>query len=97
MESLSIVDQQGDLLMSQKVAIAAHHSKLGWRYEDKWEACEAYRSLWIDFRRTSSSVINRKDFSLLCSAHMEYDAIRGLLQLADHRASAKKKRKIFPA
>lgn len=89
MESLSIVDQQGDLLMSQKVAIAAHHSKLGWRYEDKWEACEAYRSLWIDFRRTSSSVINRKDFSLLCSAHMEYDAIRGLLQLADHRASAK--------
>lgn len=89
MESLSIVDQQGGLLMSQKVAIAAHHSKLGWRYEDKWEACEAYRSLWIDFRRTSSSVINRKDFSLLCSAHMEYDAIRGLLQLADHRASAK--------
>lgn len=89
MESLSIVDQQGDLLMSQKVAIAAHHSKLGWRYEDKWEACEAYRSLWIKFRRTSSSVINRKDFSLLCSAHMEYDAIRGLLQLADHRASAK--------
>lgn len=89
MESLSIVDQQGDLLMSQKVAIAAHHSKLGWRYEDKWETCEAYRSLWIKFRRTSSSVINRNDFSLLCSAHMEYDAIRGLLQLADHRASAK--------
>lgn len=89
MESLRIVVPQGDLLMSQKVAIAAHHSKLGHRYEDKWEACEAYRSLWIDFRRTSSSVINRNDFSLLCSAHMEYDAIRGLLQLADHRASAK--------
>lgn len=89
MESLRIVVPQGDLLMSQKVAIAAHHSKLGRRYEDKWEACEAYRSLWIDFRRTSSSIINRNDFSLLCSAHMEYDAIRGLLQLADHRASAK--------
>lgn len=89
MESLRIVVPQGDLLMSQKVAIAAHHSKLGRRYEDKWEACEAYRSLWIEFRRTSSSVINRNDFSLLCSAHMEYDAIRGLLQLADHRASAK--------
>lgn len=89
MESLRIVVPQGDLFMSQKVAIAAHHSKLGRRYEDKWEACEAYRSLWIDFRRMSSSVINRNDFSLLCSAHMEYDAIRGLLQLADHRASAK--------
>lgn len=89
MELLRIVVPQGDLLMSQKVAIAAHHSKLGRRYEDKWEACEAYRSLWIEFRRTSSSVINRNDFSLLCSAHMEYDAIRGLLQLADHRASAK--------
>lgn len=89
MESLRIVVPQGDLLMSQKVAIAAHHSKLGSRYEDKWEACEAYRSLWIEFRRTSSSITLRNDFSLLCSAHMEYDAIRGLLQLADHRASAK--------
>lgn len=89
MESLRIVVPQGDLLMSQKVAVAAHHSKLGRRYEDKWEACEAYRSLWIEFRRTSSSITLRNDFSLLCSAHMEYDAIRGLLQLADHRASAK--------
>lgn len=89
MESLRIVVSQGDLLMSQKVAVAAHHSKLGRRYEDKWEACETYRSLWIEFRRTSSSITLRNDFSLLCSAHMEYDAIRGLLQLADHRASAK--------
>lgn len=89
MESLRIVVPQGDLLMSQKVAIAAHHSKLGRRYEDKWKACEAYRSLWIEFRRTSSSVTLKNDFSLLCSAHMEYNAIRGLLQLADHRASAK--------
>lgn len=89
MESLRIVVPQGDLLMSQKVAIAAHHTKLGRRYEDKWKACEAYRSLWIEFRRTSSSITLKNDFSLLCSAHMEYDAIRGLLQLADHRASAK--------
>lgn len=89
MESLRIVAPQGNLLMSQKVAIAAHHSKLGKRYEDKWKACEAYRSLWIEFRRTSSSITLKNDFSLLCSAHMEYDAIRGLLQLADHRASAK--------
>lgn len=89
MESLRIVDPQGDLLMSQKVAIAAHHSKLGSRYEDKWKACEAYSSIWKEFRRTSSSITLRNDFSLLCSAHMKYDAIRGLLQLADHRASAK--------
>lgn len=89
MESLRIVVPQGDLLMSQKVAIAAHHTKLGRRYEDTWKACEAYRSLWIEFRRTSSSITLKNDFSLLCSAHMEYDAIRGLLQLADHRASAK--------
>ena len=89
MESLRIVVPQGDLLMSQKVAIAAHHTKLGRRYEDKWKACEAYRSIWNEFRRTSSSITLRNDFSLLCSAHMEYDAIRGLLQLADHRASAK--------
>ena len=89
MESLSIVDQQGDLLMSQKVAIAAHHSKLGWRYENKWEACEVYRSIWKEFLMTSSSITLKNDFSLLCSAHIEYDAIRGLLQLADHRASAK--------
>lgn len=89
MESLRIVVPQDDLLMSQIVAIAAHHSKLGRRYEDKWKACEAYRSIWNEFRRTSSSITLRNDFSLLCSAHMEYDAIRGLLQLADHRASAK--------
>ena len=89
MESLRIVVPQGDLLMSQIVAIAAHHAKLGRRYEDKWKACEAYRSIWNEFRRTSSSITLRNDFSLLCSAHMEYDAIRGLLQLADHRASAK--------
>lgn len=89
MESLRIVVPQGDLLMSQKVAIAAHHSKLGSRYEDKWKACEAYSSIWKEFRRMSSRITLRNDFSLLCSAHMEYDAIRGLLQLADHRASAK--------
>ena len=89
MESLRIVVPQDDLLMSQIVAIAAHHAKLGRRYEDKWKACEAYRSIWNEFRRTSSSITLRNDFSLLCSAHMEYDAIRGLLQLADHRASAK--------
>ena len=89
MESLRIVVPQDDLLRSQIVAIAAHHAKLGRRYEDKWKACEAYRSIWNEFRRTSSSITLRNDFSLLCSAHMEYDAIRGLLQLADHRASAK--------
>lgn len=89
MESLRIVVPQGDLLMSQKVAIAAHHSKLGRRYENKWEACEVYRSIWKEFLMTSSSITLKNDFSLLCSAHIEYDAIRGLLQLADHRASAK--------
>ena len=89
MESLRIVVPQGDLLMSQKVAIAAHHSKLGRRYENKWEACEAYRSIWKEFLMTSSSITLKNDFSLLCSAHIEHDAIRGLLQLSDHRASAK--------
>ena len=69
-------------------AIAAHHSKLGWRHSDLWER-NRFSEFWKKFKTESFRVLESEDFDKLCSYKYEYDGIRGLLQLADHRASAK--------
>lgn len=77
------------LPLSLCVAIAAHHAKLGIDFEDLWTRCDDFKSYWTEFRKESYSVIEESDFKQLCDRLCEYGALRGLLRLADHIASAK--------
>lgn len=74
------------------VAIAAHHSKLGYGFEDKWNANDLFAKCWERFVQTSNMVIEAGSFQSVCDKNYEYGAVRGLLQLADHRASAREER-----
>lgn len=69
-------------------AIASHHSKLGYEYKERWER-EGFKKYWNDFAMESNSMIEEENFHLLSQKSYEYNGIRGLLELADHRASAK--------
>ena len=77
------------LPMPLLVAIAAHHSKMGYGFEEKWNAKELFSECWKRFIRNSNEVIEAESIRSVCDKSYEYGAVRGLLQLADHRASAR--------
>lgn len=67
-------------------AIAAHHAKLSFRAEERWKDFSKY---WTLFQKQSNKVSENYPISDICKYIFEYNGLRGLLQLADHRASAK--------
>lgn len=69
-----------------QAAIAAHHSKLSLRFEERWinEGMSAY---WTQFKIESNKLIEQNSLELSAQKQYEFAAVRGLLQLADHRAS----------
>jgi len=71
-----------------QAAIAAHHGKLGFGFEDRWEK-EGFSDVWKKFRIESNRIIEQYSLELSVKTHYEFAGLRGLLQLADHRASAK--------
>lgn len=75
-----------------KVAIAAHHSKLGRRFEERWtnnKSGENSVNLWNDFINLNACYKNFHEFKKAIKNHYEYAGVRTYLQLADRRASAK--------
>lgn len=70
-------------------AIASHHEKLCMDSESRWSDCDKFKDYWKCFRCESNKVIENYDFQQLCNRICEYGALRGLLRLADHIASAK--------
>lgn len=75
-----------------KVAIAAHHSKLGRRFEERWtnnKSGENSINLWNDFIILNACYKNFHEFKKAIKNHYEYAGVRTYLQLADRRASAK--------
>lgn len=68
-----------------QVAIAAHHGKLNQLFEERWNN-EGGKDLWDSFSRL---VWNTTDFVSAIFKQYEYSAVRALLQMADHRASAR--------
>lgn len=71
-----------------QVAVAAHHGKLCVDQKQRW-INEGEERLWNDFERLSYSVNEQRNLELIINRHYIYSGIRGMLQLADHRASAK--------
>ena len=77
-------------------AIAAHHGKLGLAFEDKWTSCPSFKQFWNEFRKTSNDISEKESLALVCDKLLEFDTIRGLLQFADHRASAQEDKEPVP-
>lgn len=73
--------------LALKAAIAAHHSKLSERSEERWEK-EGLHDLWKDFKKESANVWDKFSFSLALAKQYEVAGPRSLLQFADRRASA---------
>lgn len=69
-------------------AIAAHHAKLSFSSEERWKDFLEY---WHMFRRKSNELLDDSNLKLegICKYIYEYNGPRSMLQLADHRASAK--------
>ena len=86
-ESLRLI-KNTKIPLPQQAAIAAHHGKLGLNFEDRWFN-EKMTDLWTAFRRESNRIIEQNSLEIIANKHYEFAGPRGLLQLADHRASAK--------
>lgn len=71
--------------ISLLAAIAAHHAKLSFGSEERWQDFSRY---WNLFKKQSYDVSENYQIKDICKYIFEYNGLRGLLQLADHRASA---------
>lgn len=81
-----------------KSAIAAHHGKLNFANEEKWLS-NGINGFVGQLRRMSNNLSesNGSDkLEKIAKTQYEYSALRGLLQFADHRASAKEEGEYVP-
>lgn len=81
-----------------KSAIAAHHGKLNFTNEDKWLS-NGINGFVTLLRRFSNELLESDGsdkFEKIAKKQYEYSALRGLLQFADHRASAKEDGEYVP-
>ncbi len=83
------------LPLPQQAAIAAHHGKLGNNFEERW-ANENASDFWGSFKKESNRVIEQYSLEQSAKTHYEFAGPRGLLQLVDHRASAKEEGDVVP-
>lgn len=93
-QSLRMI-QNKKLPLPQQAAIAAHHGKLSNHFEERWTNENAY-DLWSVFKKESNRVIEQNSLEYSAKTHYEFAGPRGLLQLVDHRASAKEQGDIVP-
>lgn len=81
-----------------KTAIVAHHGKLNFTNEDKWVS-NGINTFVSQVRRLSNELSESEGSDKLekiAKMQYEYSALRGLLQFADHRASAKEDGEFVP-
>ena len=95
--SLDYAEKKGiDLTLPERVAIAAHHGKLGYRYKRRWmeDAGGQFAPLWDDMWSTAKQWVMNPPPDLTEQALDERFRIAGpraLLRLADTRASIQEK------
>lgn len=93
-QSLRLIEKT-KLPLPQQVAIAAHHGKLGNNFEERWTNEDA-SDLWATYKRESNRLIEQYSLEQSAKTHYEFAGPRGLLQLVDHRASAKEEGEFVP-
>jgi len=99
---ISSVVQCPKLPLPTLVAIGAHHGKLSRHHESKWTESpyeiEYSRSEWEKFVRLGNDFIDKaaSRFREVLHRHYEFAGVRGLLQLADVRASIVEEGKFIP-
>lgn len=93
-QSLRLVEKT-KLPLPQQAAIAAHHGKLGEKDEPRWVNENAF-DLWTTFKKESNRIIEQYSLEQSAKTHYEFAGPRGLLQLVDHRVSAKEEGHFVP-
>ncbi len=96
--SLKLLKQKSPLLWLQ-AAIAAHHRKLSYGERHRWEENPDpdVKEAWKNLQILSNQLYESKtELSEIAHRQYEYAGPRGLLQLADHRASAKEEQREVP-
>ena len=93
-QSLRLIEKT-KLPLPQQAAIAAHHGKLGNNFEERWTN-ENAADLWGTFKKESNRVIEQYSLEQSAKTHYEFAGPRGLLQLVDHRVSAKEEGESLP-
>ena len=78
-----------------QVAIAAHHGKISQKFRERWVQM-GFKNLWNVIERKSNEIIESDNLQNTARMLYEYDGVRGLLQMADHRASAKEENDFVP-
>ncbi len=76
-----------------QAAVAAHHGKLGENFEERW-LNEGFKEYWTKFKKESYF---ERTLEQTAMVQYEFSGVRGLLQLADHRASAKEDGESVPS
>lgn len=94
-ELISLKKKMQYIPMPVSVAIAAHHTKLGLSFKDRWIQ-EGHKDIWNKIESVSNEIIESEDLSRVAVSAYEYDGVRGVLQLADHRASIKEEGESLP-
>jgi CRISPR-associated endonuclease/helicase Cas3 len=92
MASLEIAHKSKyQLSKAVKAAIAAHHGKLSRRHEQRWEYRPIFQEFWSQFNNESAEfpLYDKSSFDKVILKRYAFDGVRALLQLIDHRASAK--------
>jgi CRISPR-associated endonuclease/helicase Cas3 len=88
LQSLLLYMKKKKPTILQATAIAAHHGKLGFSFQQRW-VNEGLNDVWMCFQRESNNKSDTLSLEQLAEIQYEFAGPRGLLQLADHRASAK--------
>lgn len=83
-----MINLEKKMPMVLQAAIVAHHGKLGYSNEQRWEK-EGLANIWKEFQRESNNRRENLKLEQIAAIQYEFSGPRGLLQLADHRASAK--------
>lgn len=90
------INERKKLPLALQAAIAAHHGKLSFEHEDRWQKEEAF-NFWENFRIETNRIIEEKSLETSAKAQYEFAGPRGLLQLTDHRVSAAEEGEFVPS